>query len=527
VKNTVRRTQLNIVKLLFKDKMETAIFLVAFFIELGFGVYLVYRWGASFVLGGFFGGDLIAQLHISRTVMDNGAYSGLQNLGTVWLPLSNLLRVPFVMFDVLYMTGLAGTIVNAIMTAGTCVLLYRFIGDRPLGVIAAALFLINVYTLALGASAFQMPTAVFFMVLSAYYFRNYWEKDSLTDFVKCSLAVIFATLSRYECWLVMASIIFLFVVRELKNRRIYRLAYVHLPLWGVFAWLFWNLAIFRDPFRWLRGGGSGYLVVASRVIAPQVERVLAYGLPGMFRLSGFLLGMLPILILLMFIRRDYRKFGVILVLVAPLILINLISWPGNERVLYAALPGIILVPLYVVRDSKLQTKIAIILLLLVTFGLAIPTQYNVFTEAVYTRPAIPSPYSEEMVSIEDAIGDGSYILTSASGALSPGRSLSVIYGISPSKIIDEYDWKLFTKVSKEPWLYSEYVIIGKNAYFLEILGIRNESDLKVFLEAEHSRYGNHFLYLYYYDPQWRDEFLSRYELILETAYFQVFKRVGG
>lgn len=521
MKSVLRRVMklpINVSKSLFNDKNELAIFLVAFFIELGFGIYLVYRWGASFVLGGYFGGDLIAQLHISRTVIDNGDYSGLANLGTVWLPLPNLLRVPFVMFDMLYTTGIAGTIVNAIMTAGTCVLLYRFISNRLLGVIAAALFLINVYTLALGASAFQMPTAVFFMVLSAYYFKSYWEKDSLTDFMKCSLAVIFAALSRYECWLVMASIVFLFVVREMKNKRIHRLAYAHLPLWGVFAWLFWNLAIFRDPFKWLRGGGSGYLAVASRVITPQIERVLAYSLPGMFRLSGFLLLTLPTLIMLVFIRRrDYRKFGVILVLLAPLILINLVSWPGNERVLYAALPGIILVPLYVVRDSKLQTKIAIILLLLVTFGLAIPTQYNVLTEAVYTRPAIPSPYSEEMALLKDAIGDGSYVLTSAAGARDPGRWLSVVHGISPSKLIDEYDYKLFTKASARPWQYCEYVIIGK---------IWNPDDpgVKAGLEGRQSYYGAHFLYLYYYDPTWHEEFVKHYTLVLETDHNLVFQR---
>ena len=517
----------NMLKRLFKDKIEAIIFFAVFLAEMTFGLYLVHLWDSTYVLGGVFGGDLIAQLHISRTVVDNGDYSGIQNLGTVWLPLPNLLRVPFIVFDVLYTTGLAGTIVNALLTAGTCVLLYRFMGGRILGIVAIALFLMNVYTLAMGAGPFQMPTAVFFMVLSFCYFKDYWQKDSMTDFVKCSLAVILATLSRYECWPLIVSMVPLFTIREIKNNRVYRLAYAHFPFWGVFAWLFWNLAIFRDPFRWLRGGGGGYASIASRAVAPQIQRVLTYSIPGMFRLSGLLLALLPIPLILILKRRDYRKLGVILVLLAPLILINMASWPGNERVLYAALPGIILAPLYIMRNERKRLKIIVIALMFPTFSFAIPAQYNIFVEAVYVRPSVSYFYFQELALLKTAVGDGSLILTSSGGALSPGRSLSVVYGISPSKIIDEYDWKLFTKMSGEPWLYVNWVIIGSKPSYFEILGIQNEIDVKTFLEAEHSRYGKHFLYLYYYDAQWYDEFVSHYQLVLKTTYFLLYQRTGG
>src|SRR5690348_10064121 len=54
-------------------------------------------------------GDAVAHINIARRAVDN-IQPGPFQLGTVWLPLPHVLRLPFVWSDKLWITGLAGTI---------------------------------------------------------------------------------------------------------------------------------------------------------------------------------------------------------------------------------------------------------------------------------------------------------------------------------------------------------------------------------------------------------------------------------
>jgi len=504
---------------LFKDKTEVAIFFTAFLVEIAFGLYLVNGWGCTYVLDFTrLGGDLIAHLYIPRSVIDNGSYSGLANLGTVWLPLFHILLIPFVSIDVLYSTGLAGTVVNSIMIGGICTLLYKLTGSK-LGIVASGLFLINVYTLTYGAASHMMATGVFLTLLGVYYFKGYWEKDDVAEFMKCSLTLILATLSRYEAWMVAFLVVLLFVIREVKNKRGYRLAYAHLPFWGVFAWLFWNLAIFRDPLIWVSGpfpGAFGYYgEVAGKFFSPSINAILTYGIPGLITLSGFLWLLALVTIPLSLMRRDYKKFCIVLLSMAPLAFIFSAQTSGWERIFYFALPGIILAPFLAVRDNNRRVRIAFIICLIIIYGVTIPTQHKLIIEEIGATPTPYVAYVDENAQLVNAIGGGSYVLASGAGSRSPSRALSVSYGISPSKIIDEYDGSLFTDASKKPQQYCEYVIIDKIAY---------DAYTEAFLKASNDYYGSHFLYLYHYDSAWHDEFVMYYELVLETEHFLVFQR---
>jgi len=54
-------------------------------------------------------GDATAHINVARRILDSRT-PGWEQVGTVWLPLPHLLMVPFVGFDTLWMTGLAGSI---------------------------------------------------------------------------------------------------------------------------------------------------------------------------------------------------------------------------------------------------------------------------------------------------------------------------------------------------------------------------------------------------------------------------------
>lgn len=504
---------------LFKDKTEAAIFFTAFLTEMTLGLYLVHRWGCTYVLDFTrLGGDLIAHLHIPRVVVDNGSHSGLANLGTVWLPVYHILLIPFVSIDVLYSTGLAGTIVNSMMISGTCTLLYRLTGSK-MGIVASGLFLINVYTLAYGAASHMMATGLFLTLLSVYYFKGYWEKGNVTEFMKCSLSFIPATLCRYEAWIVASLAVLLFVIRELKNRLEYRLAYAHLPFWGIFAWLFWNLAIFRDPFIWISGpfpGTFGYYgEVAGRFFLPSINAILTYSVPALTELSGFLWLLIPITTFLSLVNRDYKKFCIILLSIVPLIFIFPARTLGWVRIFYFALPGIILSPFLIARDKNRHIKSAFVICVIALYGISIPTQHNLLIKEIGSTPTLYVAYASEVASLKNTIGRGSYVLASGGWSRSSSRALSVNYGISPSKIIDEYDGSLFVDASRKPWQCCKFVVIDKIAY--------DDPEAEASLKAMNDYYSSHFLYLYYYDSVWHDGFVRHYELVLETEHFFVYR----
>jgi len=519
---------------LFKDKTEAIIFNVAFILVMSIGLYYVYRWGATYVSIG----DCLAHLYIARAVIDNGVNSGLAQLGTVWLPVFHLLLVPFVAIDVLYTTGLAGTIVNGLMVAGISVMVYRLLDNKRLGILASALFIANPYTLLLcGPSVWMPPAGMFFALLATYHFKLYLERDDVREFMKCSLALIIGTLTRYEVWPISILVMIFFILREIRNGQSYRVSYVHFPLWGIFAWFFYNIAIFRDPLIsiWgpFPGAGSYYSGVIERILHPTLDRAVNYGFPSLIMLAGYIWLFLAVALLLPLFRRNWKTMAIVMLLTAPIILFFQVG--GDNKIsianLYFSLPGIILSCFFITKLVKSSfpariLKALFIISLTVSYVVTLPHQYAYLT-------SFPSPYylpnpeaaiekyhemRSESFLIKSTIGQGSYILASSRGSATSGRMLSVLGGVSPAKIIDEWDGILFAKASKEPWKYCKYVIIDKVSFLIR--WISKES-----LKAQNDYYGGHFLYLYYYDPQWHQDFLNNYVLILETANFFVYQRL--
>src|SRR5690348_6264740 len=64
-------------------------------------------------------GDAESHLNIAKRVV-NGLTPGFAQLGGIWLPLSHLLMLPFIIFDPLWRTGLAGSIISGICYVIAC-----------------------------------------------------------------------------------------------------------------------------------------------------------------------------------------------------------------------------------------------------------------------------------------------------------------------------------------------------------------------------------------------------------------------
>src|SRR5476651_1295733 len=84
----------------FTIVLLVALFLSAFAIEFSF----LNGWLIAY-------GDAQSHLNISKRLVDS-ITPGFAQLGGIWLPLPHLLMVPFVKVEILYRTGLAGSIVG-------------------------------------------------------------------------------------------------------------------------------------------------------------------------------------------------------------------------------------------------------------------------------------------------------------------------------------------------------------------------------------------------------------------------------
>ena len=209
--------------------------------------------------------DARSHLEIARRVFDNRT-PGLVQLGTVWLPVPHLLLLPFVNIDVLWATGLAGSIVGIaclVVTTVTLFLTVRQLTGRALPAwLAAAVVLTNPSFLYVQTTALTEPVLLASMT-GATYFLLRWTKDHQT---KTLLAAgVFSALavgSRYDGWFfaVISTLAVALTVpagqRRWQEMQGVVLAYTTVPLYTMALWFLYNWVYFGDPLEFQRGAFS-------------------------------------------------------------------------------------------------------------------------------------------------------------------------------------------------------------------------------------------------------------------------------
>ncbi len=104
-------------------------------------------------------GDAVAHLHIARRIFDSHR-PGIEQFGSVWLPLPHLLMIPFVQVYAWWANGIAGAIPSALAYLAACAGLYRLARRwLPLApaALALAFFALNPNLLYLQTTAMTEP----------------------------------------------------------------------------------------------------------------------------------------------------------------------------------------------------------------------------------------------------------------------------------------------------------------------------------------------------------------------------------
>jgi hypothetical protein len=244
--------------------------------------------------------DSVSHLVRARQLVDS-SNPGLQQIGTVWLPLPHLMLVPFSLVEVLMKTGFAGTAVSLPSIAITAAILYKIIKAQItipwIAFLGACLYFCNPNTLYLGLTAMTEALFMLFFVISAFYFQKCFSSYRLPSqghgqvafssnnqfdltlvikrriiilapLLKCSFFVALATLCRYEAWPIPIFLILFGFVHLTRRKALDRMEASTFPrprlqlmsgmilctlvsLSGIIMWISYNSIYFGNPLEFV------------------------------------------------------------------------------------------------------------------------------------------------------------------------------------------------------------------------------------------------------------------------------------
>lgn len=204
--------------------------------------------------------DAIYRMEAARRFFDSTNPGIYNQLGTVWLPIPNLILMPFAYFDYLWETGLAASLVNFPLFVISSALIFLSIKRLTQNVIAAWFgFLIYVFNYNILYYQTTAMTEQFYLtfLICSFYFLLLWSFDNKTkNLILSSIFISLGIGSRYDAWPVaIASIILVLIIciKE-KNRPAWNtMLFSLIPLATIAAWLIYNWLRFGDPLEFSRG----------------------------------------------------------------------------------------------------------------------------------------------------------------------------------------------------------------------------------------------------------------------------------
>lgn len=203
--------------------------------------------------------DSLSRLNIARKILDN-ITPGLAQVGNVWLPLPQLLMLPFIWNNYLWHTGIAGYLMSGTMYILGGLFIYKS-AKLVSNSIIASLCSLGIYALNLNVLYLQttaMSESIFMCALSAtmYYFLKWFQTKKALDLILAALSVSALTLIRYEgLALLIPSIPMVFVYSLIIEKKYHKaegntFLYTALACLGFGLWTLYLTAIFGDPLFW-------------------------------------------------------------------------------------------------------------------------------------------------------------------------------------------------------------------------------------------------------------------------------------
>jgi hypothetical protein len=207
--------------------------------------------------------DAVTHLDSARRFFDSLTPGILSQMGTVWLPIPHLMLLPAAYINVLWYSGLAGSLVGIFCFAITALMIFKTFllisDDRISGWLALGIFVLNPNILYFQTTA--MTESVFYLFLfTALYFLVKWQLQHMRfDLISAGLFSALAMGTRYEAWFIVsltALIIAIIYIRQKSNPIKGLFLYFSLPVFLIFLWMLHNYIFYNDALYFQRGDYS-------------------------------------------------------------------------------------------------------------------------------------------------------------------------------------------------------------------------------------------------------------------------------
>ena len=204
--------------------------------------------------------DSIFRTEASRRFLDSSNPGFINQLGSVWLPIPNIIMMPFASINFLWYSGLCGSIINFVafvISSVTIFLLVKlYTGNSFASFFAFLVYTFNFNILYFQTTAMTEMMYLCFIILLIYY-SGKWLYDNQTKYLfYASIFAFLAAGTRYDAWPLIAVSSLLLIVICLKLKRkivISVLSYSLLPAFFILFWFYYNWAMFGDMLEFSRG----------------------------------------------------------------------------------------------------------------------------------------------------------------------------------------------------------------------------------------------------------------------------------
>jgi hypothetical protein len=204
--------------------------------------------------------DAIYRMEAARRFFDSSTPGIINQLGTVWLPVPNLILMPLAYIDYLWQTGLAASIINFPLYVISSALIFLSIKKITNSVTGSwfgfLIFVFNCNVLYFQTTAMTEQLYLTF-IIGSFYFMLLWVHEKQTKhLIYASALIALGTGTRYDAWPVaLVSIIIISIIcildkdKPVKNTLIFS----SISLLFIVFWLLYNLIRFGDILEFSRG----------------------------------------------------------------------------------------------------------------------------------------------------------------------------------------------------------------------------------------------------------------------------------
>lgn len=472
----------------------------------------------------YFYSDAAPHAFLARSYVDSTRPGLFEHLGTVWLPLPQLLLLPFTLIDPLFSSGFAGLLVSLPSHAITSSIIYklikRYVENPYIPVIGAFLYAFNPNFLYLSLVSMTEAPFMFFFVASAYYLQG-WLHNSAKNFdlkttgnnflvytrslvsrnlIKCGIFVSLATLCRYEAWILPVPLVIIAILILIKNNKrsdsplvtkhiiITVFIFSIISFSGIIFWLTWNAYSFGDPLEFsnnkIYSAAAQALQGEGRFLLYQPYNVVSvYGTTLLYTFGPLVLiaALLGFLSSTVFSKDKDKSKRIILylILVLPAIFtilsmlggigeMNLRGW-FNSRFLILLGPLLALLDcmfiVYITEKIKNLTvkreTIIIVSIVAALFAFQISSpSFIVVTFANATKDYQGAKLAHKAGQDLGSIYDGNGKILILTDAGDISK-ISVDSGVPLKHFIRVSDSNLNSTTFDEPWLSAKYVVVSK------------------------------------------------------------------